>query len=446
MRTATQLNAFRIRVDLTEKQQSIRRTDLGSGPKILWFAIDDARGIITNRLPIFPRVIDVKTMNDPATLHARALIIDGHADTPQRFVDEGWNFSDPLQGGMLNLQAARDGNLAAGFFALWAEPKEWQGRFAHRTLQLLDGVYRQLQKHPHSMRLGLTPDDIRKAHHDNVFCVLLGIEGGHSIEADLGLLRIYHRLGVRYMTLTWSNSNEWADSSGDIDDATVQHHGGLTEFGRDVIREMNRLGMTIDVSHVADATFWQVLQTTHAPVIASHSSARALTDSPRNLTDEQLRAIANNDGIVMVNFYPAFIDDLWREQWGETRSERETLYAEAASTYRQRGEPVPYHVSMAVDRTFYAEHLQTKLPRTKLSALIDHIDHVAKVAGIDHVGLGSDFDGFPILPAGLQSAADLPKITAALVERGYREEQLSKLLGENLLRVFAEVQTHAVQE
>jgi membrane dipeptidase len=385
-------------------------------------------------------------MNDPAKIHTDALVIDGHSDTPQRFVDEGWNFSDPLLGGMLNLEAAHDGNLAAGFFAIWTEPKEWHGRFAHRTLQLIDGVYEQLRKHPKSMRLGLTPEDALQARRDKVFCVLLGIEGGHSIEADLGLLRIYHRLGVRYMTLTWSNTNEWADSSGDLDDATVAHHGGLTAFGRDVVREMNRLGMMVDVSHAADTTFWDVLQTTHAPIIASHSSARALTDVPRNLTDEQLRAVATNDGIVMVNFYPAFIDNRWREGWAATRTEREALYEEAASSYKERGEPVPYNASMSVDRAFYADRMQSTLPLAPLSALIDHIDHVAQVAGIDHVGLGSDFDGFPILPEGLNSAADLPKITTALVERGYREEQLAKLLGGNLLRVFGEVQAEASKE
>ena len=385
-------------------------------------------------------------MNDPAKIHANALILDGHADTPQRFVDERWNFIDPLQGGMLNLQTAQEGNLAGGFFAIWVEPKEWRGRFAHRTLQLIDGVYEQLRRHPTSIRLGLTPEDVLRAHRDKVFCVLLGIEGGHSIEANMGLLRVYHRLGVRYMTLTWSNTNEWADSSGDLDDASVEHHGGLTDFGREVVREMNRLGMMVDVSHVADTTFWDVLQTTHAPIIASHSSARALTDVPRNLTDEQLRSIATNDGIVMVNFYPAFIDARWREGWAATRVERELLYEEAALPYRRRGEPVPYNVPLSVDRAYYAEHLRDTLPLAPLSALIDHIDHVAQVAGIDHVGLGSDFDGFPILPEGLQSAADLPRITAALVERGYREEQLAKLLGGNLLRVFAEVQAASRKE
>ena len=345
------------------------------------------------------------------------------------------------------------GNLAAEFFAIWVEPTEWAGRYAFRTMQLIDGVYEQLRRHPDSLRLGLTPEDILQAYADGVFCILLGVEGGHSIENDLGLLRLYHRLGVRYMTLTWSNTNGWADSSGDLDDPGVQHHGGLTAFGREVVREMNRwLGMMVDVSHVADTTSMSrydvldVLQTTHAPIIASHSSARALTDVPRNLTDEQLRAIATNDGVVMVNFYPAFIDDAWRAGWAATLPQREPLYAAAAQPYRERGEPMPYDVTLAVDRAFYAEHLRETLPLAPFSALIDHIDHVARVAGIDHVGLGSDFDGFPILPADMQSAADLPKITAALHERGYTEEQLRKLLGGNLLRVFGEVQAQAARE
>jgi membrane dipeptidase len=385
-------------------------------------------------------------MQDANQIHAEALIIDGHADTPQRFVDEGWDFGDRLGSGMLNLDTAVAGNLAAEFFAIWAEPKEWRGHYAHRTLQLIDGVYEQLRRHPTKMRLGLTPADILQARAEKVFCALLGIEGGHSIEADLDLLRMYHRLGVRYMTLTWSNTNEWADSSGDLEDATVEHHGGLTGFGRDVVREMNRLGMMVDVSHVSDATFWDVLKTTHAPIIASHSSARALTDVTRNLSDKQLRAVATNNGVVMVNFYPAFIDDAWREGWASTRAEREILYAQSAASYRHRGEPIPYAVPLAVDRAYYAERLKETLPLAPFRALIDHLDHVAQIAGIDHVGLGSDFDGFPILPEGLQSAADLPRITAALYARGYTAEQLRKLLGGNLLRVFGEVQAEAAKE
>jgi membrane dipeptidase len=377
-------------------------------------------------------------MSVAEAIHASALVIDTHADTPQRFVDEAWDFSSPLGCGMLNLDSARAGNLAGCFFALWAEPAEWRGRYAFRTLQLLDGVHQQLAKHPESMRLGQTPDDITQAYLDNVFCVLLGIEGGHSIENDLGLLRLYHQLGVRYMTLTWSNSNEWADSSGE-----PPVHNGLTDFGRSVVREMNRLGMMVDVSHASDKTFWDVLQTTHAPIIASHSSARALADSPRNLTDEQLRAVATSNGVVMVNFYPAFLSDAWREAWDATEADRAPLYEAAAAPYRERNQPVPYGVSLAVDRAFYAEQLADTLPLPPLSALVDHIDHVVQVAGINNVGLGSDFDGFAILPEGMASAADLPRITAALHERGYSEDQLRKVLGGNLLRVFGDVQAFA---
>jgi membrane dipeptidase len=378
-----------------------------------------------------------------AAIHAEALVLDGHADTPQRFADEGWSFSDPIGSGRVNLTTARAGNLAAQFFALWAEPHQWRGRYAFRTLQLLDAVFEQLAAHPATMRLALTPAEVLQAHRDKVFCVLLGLEGGHSIENDLGLLRLYHRLGIRYMTLTWSNSNEWAESSGDLDDPAVPHQQGLTEFGHSVVREMNRLGMMVDVSHASDRTFWDVLQTTRAPVLASHSSARALTASPRNLTDEQLRAVATSNGIVMVNFYPAFIDETWRKAWSATSTQRDALHAAAVAACHDRGLPMTYGQAMQIDRQFYAEHLAATLPLPPLRSLIDHIDHVAQVAGIDHVGLGSDFDGITFLPAGLSSAADLPKITAALHARGYTAPQLHKLLGANLLRVFADTQAVA---
>ena len=379
----------------------------------------------------------------PAILAGKPLVIDTHADTPQRFVDEGWNFSDPLGGGHLNLEAVRAGGLSAEFFAIWAEPAEWRGRHAFRTLQLLDGVYEQLRRHPRDMRLGLSAEDILAAHRDGVFCVLLGLEGGHSIENDLGLLRLYYRLGVRYMTLTWSNSSEWADSSGDLDAPGVTHHGGLTGFGRDVVREMNRLGMMVDVSHVADSTFWDVLKTTRAPVIASHSSARALTNAARNLTDEQLRAVATCNGVVMVNFYPGFLDDGWRNAWAASLPEREPLYAAAAAPYRQRGEPMPYSAELAVDRAFFAEHFRHRRQLPPMEVLVDHLEHVARVAGVNHVGIGSDFDGFPLLPQGLYSAADLPKLWAMLGARGFNPAEMEKLLGGNLLRVLRDVQALA---
>lgn len=261
--------------------------------------------------------------------------------------------------------------------------------------------------------------------------MLLGIEGGHSIENDLSVLRCFHRLGIRYMTLTWSNSNEWADSSGDLDDPSIQHHGGLTNFGREVVREMNRLGMMIDVSHVSDATFDDVLATTRGPIIASHSASRALTDSARNLTDEMLRKLAANGGIIMVNFFSAFIDEAWRSAWSTQREERSEAHRKLLANHAA---PVSFALSNAIDREF-----ASRIPRAPLASLIDHLDHIVRIAGIKHVGIGTDFDGIPSLPEGIDSAADLPKVFAALEQRGYSDTDLDLIGAHNLLRVFTEV-------
>ena len=373
--------------------------------------------------------------SEAARIHASALVVDTHADTPQRFLDDGWHFTSALGTGMINLATARAGNLAAEFFALWVDPDQHpEGTHAHRALSLLDATLEQVRLHPAELRLCLTPADILAARFEGRFAVLLGLEGGHAIENSLALLRTFHRLGVRYMTLTWANANAWAGSSGDPT-APVQT---LTPFGREVIGEMNRLGMMVDISHVSDDTFWQVLETSRAPVIATHSSARAVTAVPRNLTDDQLRALAAKGGVCMVNFYPGFIENRWRNASEHSRTERQARHDALAAPYRTAGTPVPFALANAIDREF-AE----RIGAPPLSALIDHFDHIIQVAGIDHVGLGSDFDGIPQLPATLNSAADLPLITAALHQRGYNEQDLHKLLGQNLLRVFGEIQSQA---
>jgi membrane dipeptidase len=286
------------------------------------------------------------------------------------------------------------------------------------------------------MMMAYSVADIERAHREHKLAALMGIEGGHSIENSIPLLRDYYRLGVRYMTLTWSNSNDWADSSGDITDAKVHHtQEGLTEFGKDVVYEMNRLGMMVDISHVADKTFYRTLILTRAPVIASHSSARALTNAPRNMTDEMLRALAVNGGVVQANFYSAFISEDWRKAWDAQKPEREAAEKAAEEKAKAEGKPWVYGQEEAMDKEFAA-----KIPRPPLSALIDHIDHMVKVAGIDHVGIGSDFDGIPSAPQGIDSAADLPKITAALKQRAYSEADCRKIMSGNLLRVFAQVE------
>ena len=389
-----------------------------------------------------------KSAADPLTVHDQAIVIDTHADTTQRLVDENYDLADPLNGGNLNLDSAKKGNLGAEFFSIWVEPDLYKGQYARRTLELIDAVYQQAAKHPDRMRMAYSAEDIIAAHKEHKLAVLMGIEGGHSIENSLALLRIYYRLGVRYMTLTWSNSNDWADSSGDADKADIKHtQDGLTDFGKDVVYEMNRLGMIVDISHVSDKTFYRAVITSRAPVIASHSSARALTNAPRNMTDDMLRAVARSGGpnskggVVMVNYYSAFISQQYRDasiaQEPEVKKATDALKAE----YAKEGKQVTYRDLEKLQRQ-YAD----RIPRPPLSALIDHIDHIAKVAGVDHVGLGSDFDGVSgQLPEGIDSAADLPKITQALMARGYSAADCDKILGDNLLRVFREVAATAKQ-
>lgn len=371
-------------------------------------------------------------------IHESALVIDTHADTPQRFLDEGFDIgsSDANDEGHISLDKARRGNLGAEFFSIWVDPETNQGHFAKHTFDLIDSVYEQAGRHPDRMTMAFSVADIERAHREHKLAALMGIEGGHSIENDIHLLRDYYRMGVRYMTLSWSNTNEWADSSGDIDDAKVQHHNGLTDFGKQVVLEMNRLGMMVDISHVADKTFWDTMATTKAPVIASHSSARALVNAPRNMTDEMLRAVAKNGGVVQVNFFNGFDDETFRKDMEAQAIDQKAAVQKYVDHLTADGKTVTY-----VDRDRIEREWMAMIPRPPLKSLIDHIDHIAKVAGIDHVGLGSDFDGVSgATPQGMDSAADLPKITQALLDRGYSADEIYKILGGNTLRVFREVE------
>ena len=367
-----------------------------------------------------------------------AIVIDTHADTPQRFLDEGFDIgsTDSNDVGHISLDKAKRGNLGAEFFSIWVDPETNQGHFAKHTFDLIDSVYEQAAHHPDRMMMAFSVADIERAHKEHKLAACMGIEGGHSIENDIHLLRDYYRLGVRYMTLSWSNTNEWADSSGDIDDPKVRHHNGLTDFGKEVVLEMNRLGMMVDISHVADKTFWDAITTTKAPVIASHSSARELDDAPRNMTDDMLRAVAQNGGVVDVNFFSGFDDqNFWNAAKAQSK-DKAAAEQKYIDEMKAQGKEVNYIEVDRIDREWTA-----KIPRPPFKVLIDHIDHIAKVAGVDHVGLGSDFDGVSgATPQGMDSAADLPKITQGLLDRGYSESDIKKILGGNLLRVFGEVE------
>lgn len=364
-----------------------------------------------------------------------ALIIDTHADTPVRFVDENFDLAQDAGAGYLDFNKIKAGNLGAEFFSIWVEPKANKGHEAERALDMIDSVYEQARRHPDKMMMAFSTQDILRAHRQHKFAALLGVEGGHAIEGDIRILRDYYRLGVRYMTLTWSNTNQIGDSSGDINNPSVQHHGGLTPFGREVVEEMNRMGMMVDISHVSDATFYQTLEVTKAPVIASHSSSRALTSAPRNMTDDMLRALARNGGVAQANFYCAFVSQKYLDKQNQLAAEHDPDYERVQALFVARRTPED-------EKEFDAARvrLEQKLPRPPLSDLIDHIDHMVKVAGIDHVGLGSDFDGIECSPQGLDSVADLPKITQALYQRGYSAGDIDKILGGNLLRVFGQVE------
>jgi membrane dipeptidase len=381
---------------------------------------------------------DIQVSARARAIQDSAIVVDTHADTPQRFLDEGFDMgsTDPKDYGHLSLDKARRGNLGAEFFSIWVDPTTNQGHFAQHTFDLIDSVYEQAARHPDRMMMAFSVADIERARREHKLAALMGIEGGHSIENDMHLLRDYYRLGVRYMTLSWSNTNEWADSSGDINDPKIQHHNGLTDFGKQVVLEMNRLGMMVDISHVSDKTFWDAIATSKAPVIASHSSARTLVDAPRNMTDEMLRAVAKNGGVVQVNFYSGFVDQKYREAMLAQDKDQTAAIQQYVDSLKAQGKPVNY---LEVDRM--EREWTAKIPRPPFKSLIDHIDYIAKVAGIDHVGLGSDFDGVSgATPQGMDSAADLPKITQALLDRGYSDDDIRKILGGNILRVFRQVE------
>jgi len=306
-------------------------------------------------------------------IHDSAIVIDTHADTPQRFLDEGYDIgsTDPNDHGHISLDKVKRGNLGAEFFSIWVDPLANQGHYARRSFDLIDSVYEQAAHHPDRMMMAFSTADIERARREHKLAALMGIEGGHSIENDIHLLRDYYRLGVRYMTLSWSNTNEWADSSGDIDNPNVQHHNGLTDFGKQVVFEMNRLGMMVDISHVADKTFWDAIAATKAPVIASHSSARALVNAPRNMTDDMLKAVAKNGGVVDVNFFSGFDDQNYWDAAQATAKDRAAAEKAYEDQMKAQAKPVDEMEINRIDREWAA-----KIPRPPLKSLACERKHV----------------------------------------------------------------------
>jgi membrane dipeptidase len=364
-----------------------------------------------------------------------AILIDTHDDVTSRTVD-GYDIATPNKRGQTDLPRMK-GFLGAEFFAVYVDASYTKDNHsANRALQMIDTVRTDIvEGHPNDFVFSTTAADIERAHKDHKIAALEGIEGGHAIEDSLRLLRDYYALGVRYMTLTHFNTNNWADSQGDFNDPKVKHHNGLTPFGKDVVREMNRLGMMVDISHTADATFYDAIATSTAPIIASHSSCRAVSKNTRNMTDAMIMALAKNGGTMQINFDCAYLSQRYEDASKPLQAAMKTRYAELQK------------IKDPAEREAAVEALMTQsaaiLPPATLEDVVEQIDHAVKVGGIDHVGIGTDFDGVGCVPAELSSYDKFPALTRALLERGYTAEDIEKIYGGNLLRVMRAVEQRA---
>jgi membrane dipeptidase len=363
-------------------------------------------------------------------LHFSSIVVDSHADTTQRFIDGEFDLAPRNEKGSVDIPRMKDGGLDAIFFSIWM-PSKVRGAIAvQRAEAQIEAVRAQVKKHSNDLVFATTADQIRDARRQNKIAILLGVEGGHMINSDLAVLRRYAEQGVRYMTLTHSGNTEWADSSTD-----KPAHNGLSAFGKQVIAEMNRLGMMVDVSHVSDKTFHDVLAVSKAPVIASHSNCRALCDHPRNMSDAMIRELAAQGGVIQINFHVGFLSQEFRNA---ERADPKINQAIALEVHKRCGEKEGCQL-IEGDR-ITREYVEAgKLPRVDWTKIIDHIDHAVKIAGIDHVGIGSDFDGAN-MPFGMEDASMLPKITDALLQKGYTEGDVKKILGENTLRLMTDVE------
>jgi membrane dipeptidase len=361
----------------------------------------------------------------------RAIVVDTHADTPQMMLDENYDLADPASPYMVSIPKMRQGHLGAEFMSIWVDVDWPKDDLIHRALDLIDVVNSQVARHSDALEMARTADDVVRIHREGKIAILMGVEGGYIIQDDLRVLDIYHQLGVRYMTLTHTRDDAIGDSSGD-----KPHWNGLSDFGRQVVERMNRLGMMVDISHVSDATFYAAVAASKAPVIASHSSCRALCNAPRNMTDDMLRAVARNGGVVDINFFDAFLDQTFADAYKKVEPAMDAEVKAAREERARQGKRLTYLEESAIDEKHY-----TGLPIPSYTRIADHINHAVQVAGVDHVGLGSDFDGIEgLAPRGMEDWSKLPNLVRELARRGYSEDDLEKILGGNVLRVMREVE------
>ena len=367
-------------------------------------------------------------------IHFSSIVVDTHDDTTQRLVDEKFDLGHRDARGHIDIPRMKEGGMDAIFFSIWMPSSITGPEAVRRALDQIDAVREQVRRHPDDLVLATTAEEVRRAYDQHKIAALMGVEGGHMIDNDLGLLRVYAALGVRYLTLTHGSNTQWADSSTD-----KPAHNGLTDFGKDVVRELNRLGVLVDISHVSDKTFYDALEVSKAPMIASHSSCRALCDAPRNMTDDMIKALAAKGGVIQINYHMGFLSQEYRNATSNPKSVKK-LNAEIKKRCGA-SEACQIREGEQMARKLVE---QGKAPRVDWTKIVEHIDHAVKLAGADHVGLGSDFDGAN-MPYGLEDASKLPKITEALLRKGYSESDTRKILGGNTLRVMEQAEQVARQ-
>jgi membrane dipeptidase len=378
-----------------------------------------------------PTLAATQSVSDQAKqLHSTSIVIDTHDDTTQRLLDPKFDLSLRHSDGNIDIPRMKEGGLSAVFFSIWIPSKILGPEAVKKALDQIDAVRELVRKNPNDLMLATSAADIREAKQQHKIAVLMGVEGGHMMGNDLSVLRTFAALGVRYMTLTHMDNNEWADSSTD-----KPAHNGLTDFGKDVIREMNRLGMIVDIAHVSDKTFYDALETSKAPIFSSHSSCRAICQAPRNMTDDMIRDLAKHGGVIQINYHVGFLSQEFRD-YEKAHPEAEKEINEEVKKRCGDNEACRLTTGDQVVRDFMQAG---KLPKVDWTVIVDHIDHAVKIAGADHVGLGSDFDG-AVMPLGMQDVTHIPQITDALLKKGYSESDIRKILGENTLRVLSQVE------
>ena len=392
--------------------------------------------VIETRTQTPPPNADMKLWQKALAIHKKAIIVDGHNDIPTPMYDEDYDLATTTKGKFhldgdpfhSDLERFRTSGITGEFFSIYVSADYVKkGGSASHALDLIDSTYRAVEKYPQEFNLCTTAEDIRRAKKQGKICALMGIEGGHAIEDSLAALREFYRLGVRYMTLTHNNTNDWADAHHD-----EPRNNGLSDFGRDVVREMNRLGMLVDISHVSAKTMSDVLDVSRAPVIASHSGARGVNDHTRNVPDDILKRIPKNGGVIMVNFYPSFLDARTNKEENERTAKLKPQIDALKEKYRDNREA--YNEA---ERKLFAEN---PIYIASYTRIVDHIDYIKNLIGIDYIGIGSDFDGVPFLPAGMNGMEDLPLVTYEMLRRGYSEQDIRKVLGENFLRAFEQAE------